>query len=851
MKKFNESSMVEKSKTDSFWQSGADYWLQELNSTENGLTQKTAEQILVQSGRHKKVKSVFRKEILLLIGQFKSPLMLLLIGAVILSAFLGDASDVFIILFIVISTGLLSFFQERNAGRVVEKLQSMIAMKSTVLRDGKPLEIIADNIVAGDILLFNAGDMIPADCLIIKANELYANESSLTGESFPVRKDIGVLEADTELSQRTNCLWEGTNIVSGKGRALVIHTGADTIFGSIAQSAEAKVETSFEKGIKDFGFFLMKITLVLSMFILVVNLLNHKSVIDSALFALALAVGMAPELLPAITTIAMSAGAKRMLAKKVIVKKLSSIQNLGEVNLLCTDKTGTITEGTIQVSGIVDGFGNESEFVKEIAYWNAIFETGYSNPIDEALKLLTIDPGRKALKTGEVPYDFIRKRLSIAVNINDEKMLITKGAFSQIQGICSAIRMSDGTIADIAPHLATVEHHFEQSGIKGLRAIGICYKNISTDSISKSDEVEMIFAGLILLSDPVKPGIQHVMAELKKLQVGLKIITGDNQNVARSIALSIGIKDPVVMTGQKLIHTSPEALKQLVRKTHIFAEVEPQQKERIIQAMRKSYTVAYIGDGINDVSAINAADVGISVENAVDVAREAADFVLMEKDLMVLAEGIIEGRKTFANTLKYIYISTGSTFGNMCSVAAASLILPFLPMLPKQILLTNFITDFPYLTVASDNVDEDQLDKPGKWNLKLIRNYMVVFGIHSSLFDIITFLTLLFILKAKESAFQTGWFVESILTELLILFIIRTHKNFFKSRPSKYVFILSITAVVITIMLPYMPFAGSIGLVPLPMLNLGVMLFIVLSYIMTADILKVWFFRKHGIASRS
>ncbi|MFV5695673.1 magnesium-translocating P-type ATPase [Flavobacterium sp. LB3P122] len=836
---------MQTSSTDNFWQFDTAYWFQKLNSSDQGLYKAIAEKILLQSGQQQQNKSVLKKDFFLFMGQFKSPLMLLLIGAVILSAFLGDTTDAYIILFIVLSTGLLSFFQERNAGRFVADLQSMIALKSNVLRDGKEQEIFSSTIVSGDIILLKAGDMLPADCLIIECNELHANEASLTGESYPTAKTAGVLEPKTELTKRTNCLWEGTNIVSGTAKALVINTGSKTIFGAIAKSASATVETKFEKGIKDFGYFLMKITLVLSIFILLVNLLNHKSAIESALFALALAVGMAPELLPAITTIAMSAGAKRMLAKKVIVKKLASIQNLGEVNLLCTDKTGTITEGAIIVARTVDGLGTENEFVKKLAYWNAFFETGYANPIDEAIKKLQLETKTNVVKLDEVPYDFIRKRLSIAIKTDTEKLLISKGAFSSILSICSVMRLSNGRIENMELHQAEIENKYEEFGINGLRTIGVCYKTINTDSIAKEDEKTMIFAGFILLEDPVKKGIVETIEELKKLQVHLKIISGDNKNVAKSIALKIGIINPVVMTGQELFSTSPEALKHLVRKTHIFAEVEPQQKEHIVQALRKTYTVAYVGDGINDVSALTAADIGISVENAVDVAREAADFVLMEKDLAVIIDGIKEGRKTFANTLKYIFINTGSTFGNMFSVAIASLLLPFLPMLPKQILLTNFITDFPYLTIASDNVDQEQLNKPGKWNLKFIRNYMIIFGIHSSLFDIITFLILYYVLKVKESAFQTAWFVESILTELFILFIIRTHKNFFKSQPGEYLFILSILGLIVTITLPYLPIASKIGLSPLPFLNMGIMLLIVLAYIITADLLKVWFFKKY------
>lgn len=828
-----------------FWQFEANYWLKKLNSSGLGLSQALADKILHEKGLHPKSKSALKKDILLFANQFKSPLILLLVAAVIISTFLGDSSEAIIILFIILSTGLLSFFQERKAGKVAQKLQSLLSIKATVLRDGHPRELPSKQVVPGDIIILNAGDMLPADCLIIEADELYANEASLTGESFLARKQAGVLDEQSTLAMRTNCLWEGTNIVSGKAKALVIQTEENSIFGSIAQSAAGTVETTFEKGIKDFGFFLMKITLTLALFILIANLLNHKNIVESALFALALAVGMAPELLPAITTIAMSAGAKRLLEKKVIVKKLNSIQNLGEVNLLCTDKTGTITEGTVRVSGLVNGQGLESELVKQLAYWNAALEAGYSNPIDDTLRELILDTKINVEKIGEVPYDFIRKRLSIGVTTEKENLLISKGAFTQILSICSKIKLSNDQVEKIAAYEQELENRFIQYGDDGLRAIAICYKSFDTDIISKELEKDMVFAGFILIDDPVKSNMIEAIDELTKLKVGLKIITGDNKNVAKSIALKLGIKEPVLMTGKELSAISPEALNQLVKKTHIFSEVEPLQKEQIILALKKIYTVAYIGDGINDVSAINAAEVGISVENAVDVAREAADFVLMEKDLMVLSEGIREGRKTFANTLKYLYISTGSTFGNMCSVAVASLLLPFLPMLPKQILLTNFLTDLPFLTVTTDNVDNEQLERPGKWNLKIIRNYMVVFGIHSSIFDLITFLTLYFLLKVKESEFQTGWFIESILSELFIVFIIRTYKSFFKSRPGNYLFIFSIIALIITIGLPYMPFANKFGLTPLPIINLGAMLLIVAIYILTADLLKVWFFKKH------
>lgn len=827
-----------------FWQFEIAHWFEILNSSVKGLSQDTAEKILAGKAIKKKDKSELEKDIRLFISQYKSPLMLLLIGAVIISAFLGDASDVIIILSILFSTGMLSFYQERNAGRIVEKLQSLIPKKSTVFRDGKEREIFSNQVVPGDVIVLKAGDIIPADCLIIESNDLIANESSLTGESFPIQKDQGVLDESTPLSKRSNCLWEGTNIISGGANALVIETGKNTIFGSITLRSSGTFETTFEKGIKRFGYFLMKITLILTIFVLIVNLVNQKSIIDSALFALALAIGMSPELLPAIMTIAMSAGARRLLNKKVIVKKLNSIQNLGEINLLCTDKTGTITEGVTAISGITNGLGEESYFVKQLAYWNAFFETGYTNPIDMAIKQLNLSTDSFVQKLGEIPYDFTRKRLSIAITLGTESLLISKGAFTQVLGTCTTIRLGEDNYEDIQLHLQALNYTFAQFGSNGIRAIAVAYKNINTNKITNDLENEMIFAGFVLINDPIKAGIRATIDELNLLQVDLKIITGDNKIVAQTIGSRLGIQNPIVMTGKEVAQTNADALKLLASKTHIFAEVEPHQKEQIILALKHSYTVGYMGDGINDVTAINAADVGISVENAVDVTREAADFILMEKDLMVLTEGIREGRKTFANSMKYLYINTGATFGNMCSVAAASLMLPFLPMLPKQILLTNFLTDLPFLAVTSDNVDQQLLDKPGKWNLKLIRYYMIIFGVHSSIFDLITFLILYAYMKVQEAEFQSGWFVESGMTQLLIVFIIRTQMPFFKSKPGKWLTILSALALVFTLCLPYFPFALNLGMVPLPLPVLAAMILIVLGYVITADFLKYWFFKK-------
>jgi Mg2+-importing ATPase len=829
-----------------FWTDEPEFWFRELQSSEKGISTDYAEKLL-KSGKKFKKTSRTAKELKLLVSQFKNPLMLLLIGAVVISAFLGEISDVGIISCIIISTTTLSFIQERNAGRVVEKLQALITLKCNVLRENIDTEIESHTIVPGDVLLLNAGDIVPADCLLFEANELHTSEASLTGETFPVRKEVGKVTEQTPITKRTNCVWQGSNIISGTGKALVIYTGNDTVFGKMAKSLEENPETTFEKGIKQFGFFLMKITLVLSIFILLVNLYFGRPVLESALFALALAVGMAPELLPAITTIAMSAGARRMLEQKVIVKKLSSIQNLGEIDLLCTDKTGTITQGSIDVKGFLDIEGKDSELVHQLAYLNASMESGYNNPIDQALEKLPVQWDNKPQKLDEIPYDFFRKRLSILARLNEENILVSKGAFTNILQVCTLVRIGE-KVKEIAPYIEKISHQYDEYGAQGFRVIGLSYKKIQAENCTKENEADMIFVGFILLQDPIKEGIKSALDKLRELHIGTKIITGDNRNVAKSIALQIGISYPKVLCGEDIDNMTADALAHKVKETHIFAEVEPRQKEIIIRALQKWHTVAYMGDGINDVAAINAADVGISVDNAVDVAREAADIVLMEKNLTVLAEGIVQGRKTFQNTLKYIFINTGATFGNMFSMAGASLFLPFLPMLPKQILLTNFLTDFPYLSIASDNVDKERLAKPGKWDLKMIRNYMTIFGIHSSVFDLITFLTLLFLLKVNESTFQTGWFVESVLTEFFILFIVRTHKYFFTSKPSKYLLILSTIGLLATLALPYLPETSRLGFVKLDGTTMGCILTIVFFYVVTGDFLKKWFFRKYSNA---
>ena len=832
-----------------YWQYEPQEVITGLQTSVTGLSNAEAAKRLLAGSHKKKEKPQLLQDIILFISQFKSPLTLLLVAAVILSAFLGETSDVFIILFILLATGIMSFIQERHAGKAVEKLRSIIRTKVKVMRDNAVTEVYTEEVIAGDIVLFAAGDIIPADCLLIEENDLHANEATLTGETYPAEKSPGKLPADTGMNKRSNVLFEGTSIVSGTGKAIAVLTGADTVFGKISASLSKPAdETAFEKGIRKFGYLLMQITIVLAVIILAVNIYFGRPLIDSLLFGLALAVGMAPELLPAIMTIAMSAGAKRMAAQKVIVKKLSSIQNLGEVNLFCSDKTGTLTEGVLKVSSVVGIDGNENAKVKQLAFLNATFETGFPNPMDDALRAMDISTDGYT-KTDEIPYDFIRKRLSVCVQKAQQHLLITKGALNNIVAICDKVLMGDGSIVPVADEKNKIDELYQKFSSQGFRTIGVCYKESDKQiALTKDDEQQMIFAGFVLLFDPPKEGVIEIIKALKKNGVGLKVITGDNKLVAAYMAEKIGMKNVVVIAGNEISKMSPEALVHHVQAANVFAEIEPQQKESIIKALRKAgNTVAYMGDGINDVAAINAADVGISINNATDVAKEAADVVLLEKDLGVLNAGILEGRRTFLNTLKYIYTNTSATFGNMFSMAGASLILPFLPMLPQQILMTNFLTDFPYMSVAGDNVDEDQLAVPQKWNLKQLKNFMIVFGLHSSVFDYLTFFALYKLYKANAEVFHTAWFIESILTELLILFVVRTHKSLLKSKPGKLLIWLSVLSFVITIALPFTPFAAGLGFVVPPLQLLGIIAGILLLYVVTADIIKVIFFKKISV----
>ena len=830
-----------------FWCVSATEIFQHLETTKAGLSGAEARQRLARYGSNS-LKPQKRANVLaLLLVQFKSPLILILLFATGLSFFLHDPVNALIILTIVLASSLLGFWQEHSATSAVEKLLAMVQIKASVLRDASTREIPVEEIVPGDIVILSAGDIVPGDCLVDESNDLFVDEATLTGETYPVEKSAGVIAAQTPLAKRTNSLWMGTHVVSGSAKALVVNTGTQTEFGKVSERLKLRPpETDFEHGIRRFGYFLMEVTLVLVVAIFAVNVYLARPVLDSLLFSLALAVGLTPQLLPAIISINLARGAKRLAQKKVIVKRLASIENFGSMNVFCSDKTGTLTEGIVRVQSALDVDGACSDKVLLYAYLNAVYETGFANPIDEAIRTHRPFDLSGYGKVDEIPYDFLRKRLSILVAHDDAHLMVTKGALQNVLAVCSTAETGAGTLVDIATVRDHIQQRFEEFSSKGLRTLGVASKNIAPAAlIGKADEAGMTFLGFLVLFDPPKPHIIETIASLKSLGVSLKIITGDNRLVAANVGEQIGLSRTKILAGPDLREMSDGALLQQVGDVDVFAEIEPNQKERIILALKKAgNVVGYMGDGINDASALHAADVGISVDSAVDVAKEAADIVLLEKDLAVLVQGVREGRTTFANTLKYVFMATSANFGNMFSMAGVSLILPFLPLLPAQILLTNLMTDFPEMTIATDQVDSEMIDHPRRWDIEAIRKFMLTFGLVSSVFDFLTFGVLLFILHATRDQFRTGWFLESVISASLIVLVIRSRKPFFKSMPSKFLLAATLLTVMVTVVLPFTPLGGIFGFVQLPFSFLLLIAIIVILYIFSTEMVKSVFYRK-------
>ena len=833
---------------ENFWSINFEDLFKYLNSTQNGLSEKEANKRLESLGNKLLSKRKETNALVIFLNQFKNPIILILVFAAVLSLFLRDFTDSSIILIIIFLSGVLSFFQEYSASNAVDKLLSMVRIKIDVIRDGNICKIDSDEVVPGDIILLSAGSLIPADCLLIETKDFFVNETAFTGETYPVEKNIGLAPNDIPISKRTNSIFMGTSVISGTAKAVVVKIGKDTEFGKISEElGQGSVETEFEHGIKQFGYLLMKIMLVTVSIILLFNIYVHRPILDSVLFSLAIAVGITPQLLPAIISINLSHGAKNMAKQKVIVKRLSSIENLGSMNILCSDKTGTLTEGKVKLHETLDVSNNKNEKVGMFAYLNSSFEKGYINPIDEAVrKDLSFDIGAYK-KIDELPYDFNRKCLSILLLEEKNYLLITKGAVKNILAACKKAETPSGEIVDLGSLKEKVDKMYKELSLKGFRTLGIAYRRFDKEvHITKEHESEMVFLGFLTFYDPPKENILDTINNLQKSGVKLKVITGDNKLIAQSICEQIGLANPRILSGDEIKHISDSELEKSVQEIDIFAEIEPNQKEKIVLALKKvGNVVGYMGDGINDATALHSADVGISVDTAVDVAKEAADIVLLDKDLEVIIAGIKEGRKTFANTIKYIFVSTSANFGDMFSMAGASLLLPFLPLLPKQVLLENLLSDLPSLAIATDNVDTELIDSPKRWNIKFIINFMIVFGLLSSVFDYLTFGILYFLFRTTPDTFRTGWFLESVICASTIALIIRTRRFFFKSKPSKYLlgaFIFAIALLVICY--TFQPLASLFSFTPVPNSFILILGAIVIVHIFAAEIVKVYFYKK-------
>ncbi len=832
-----------------YWSKPVDEIAQSLHSSMNGMSEEGAQEVLQHVGPNS-IKSKERVTPLgLFINQFKSPIVIILIFATLISAFLQDWADAVIILLIVVGSALLSFYQEYSAHDAAEKLKEQVSFKTNVLRDGKSVSIPTEEIVPGDVVLLSAGSLIPADGLVIEAKDFFVNQAVLTGETFPVEKTAGVVAENAGLPGRTNVVFMGTNVRSGSAKALIVETGLNTAFGQIAGRLTLRPpETEFEHGIKRLGYLLTEVMFILVLSIFFFNVIFHKPVLDSLLFSIALAVGLTPQLLPAIININLSKGSQQMAKHGVIVRRLESIENFGSMDILCTDKTGTLTQGVVQLDGTLDANGDPSDQVHLFAFLNAHMQTGLPNPLDEAIVNCHAPGADDYSKVDEIPYDFIRKRLTVvAGQKGSPAVMITKGALENVLAVCSQVQTGSGEKTLDDEMRAEIQKKFEGWSAQGYRVLGLAVKSVEAQShpFSQKDEAGMTFAGFLLFFDPPKAGVQETIQALEKLGVQLKVITGDNRLVAHHTGQVVGLGDAKVLTGSEVDDMRDEALWHAVEETTIFAEVDPNEKERIILALKKrGHVVGYMGDGINDAPSLHSADVGISVANAVDVAKEAADLVLLKQDLDVLREGIVQGRKTFANTLKYVFMATSANFGNMFSMAGASLFLPFLPMLPKQILLINFLTDLPEMTIANDNVDDVFVERPHRMDIGFIRRFMLIFGPLSSVFDYATFAMLMWVMKANKQTFHTGWFVESVLSAGVVVFAVRTRLPFIHSKPSRAMLAMTAFVIIVTLYLPYSPLAGLLGFVPLSLPFLLVIFGIVALYFLAAELTKRWFYHQ-------
>lgn len=830
------------------WNATVESLLLETQASASGLSQHEAERRLEEFGPNDALASRRRPLWLQILDRFANPLVLILLFASGLSAWTGQTASFVIIVVIILLSVALDVTQQVRAENTVDALRRSVGLRATVFRDGQESEVPVDRLVPGDVVKLIAGDVVPADCRLLTSHDLFVNQALLTGESYPVEKRAGELsEADEEITGASNTIFMGTSVISGLVTALVIRTGRETELGSLAGGLSAqKPPDAFELGIRSFGFLMLRFTIFLVLFVLAANVVFQRPWLDSLLFALALAVGLTPELLPMVVTVTLSKGARRLADRRVIVKRLAAIHDLGAMDVLCTDKTGTLTESRIQLVNHVNAHGADCQRVLELAQLNSAFESGMKSPLDDAILAHEAIKAERWSKIDEVPFDFERRRISVLVDDGTMRLLVVKGAPEDIIALSTHIEDEYGVIQPMDEESRRrLVTNFEQLGSEGYRVLAVASRAMPphhTDAIV-DDETDLTFSGFLAFVDPPKSDAARSIEALAATGIEVKILTGDNEQITKHICTNIGVSIKGLLTGRELEALSEDALRAKLPSINIFCRVTPQQKERILLALKRSgRTVGFLGDGINDASALHAADVGISVDTGADAAKEAADMVLLEHDLDVLHEGVLEGRRTVENVTKYILMGSSSNLGNMFSMAGAALFLPFLPMLPTQVLLNNLLYDLSEVGVPFDNVDQEALQRPAKWDLKFIERFMLVLGPVSSLFDFLTFYALIMLFGASEATFQTGWFIESLATQSLVILVIRTRRRPWQSRPHPVLMTLSIGVVLVGILIPLTPIGSWFGFVVPPPLFFVFLAVAVVAYLTLTELVKRQFY---------
>ncbi|MFA3783282.1 magnesium-translocating P-type ATPase [Melioribacteraceae bacterium 4301-Me] len=843
--------------------------LKRLRTSPSGLSSEDAEERLEEFGFNEPAHARSYSFWADIYSRIKSPLVIQLLIIAVVSLIIGEEKSTLIVSVMVLLSVGLSYVLDRKSTKAVEALGKRVQSHVLVLRDGKEIELPMSNIVPGDIVLLHAGSIIPADLRLIHAKDFFVSQSLLTGESLPIEKKAEPSKISTNgfVFELQNACFQGTNVLSGSARGVVVNTATNTYFGSISERlTETRTETSFDKGVKSFTWLMIRFMVVMVLAVFMIVGLTKGNWIEALLFGLSIAVGLTPEMLPMIVTVNLAKGALTMSKKKVIVKQLSSIQNFGAIDILCTDKTGTLTQDKVVLERHVDITGNESRDVLQYAYLNSFYQTGLRNLIDRAiLEHIELNVEGKCKLVDELPFDFQRRRMSVIVEYEGDHVLICKGAVEEIYSVCTHYQVDDEIYPLIDMIRDDLYEEVEILNNSGYRVLAIGYRDFpaTKDVFTVADEKDLILLGYIAFFDPPKESAATAIAGLKNAGVKVKILTGDNSLVTKKVCKDVGLEVNRIITGEELKQLSPEEFSKTVLEYDVFAKLSPIQKEEVITSLRQSgHVVGYMGDGINDSPSLRAADVGISVDSGVDVAKESADIVLLEKSLVVLEDGIIEGRKVFANIVKYIRMGASSNFGNMFSVLGASYLFPFLPMKPIQILLNNLLYDFSQTGIPTDNVDKEIVEKPLKWNIDNIKRFMIFIGPISSIFDYATYALMWFFFGANqflnpllateqkiylEKLFQTGWFVESLLTQTLIVHIIRTKRvPFIGSMASSTMTLTTLLIMLLAAWLPYSPFANTFGLVPLP----GIFWLWIFAFLFTYSLLthniKRWFFKKYG-----